>query len=275
MSVSFQDTGLTSNTQYFYRVRARAGDDYSGYSSIVSATTLSLFDLVLADGATIAFKFNESSGNILNYGSGGSAYDLTQVSSTITRDVTGVSGPDVKAITTSSSNGSTPTYGHMQGVRSTLSGNQAVTLECILKVPLNATKTVVNMNSTDAGNTALELSVDSGTGALRAGIAVTGQPFTSSTLTTSGVNSAFKHVVATWNGSNWIGYYQGAQIFSTAIGGGGTGIFDGAATHGLAVGGFYNDGTVNCAGTFDFLGIYFGTILTPTQVSAHFALSGC
>jgi hypothetical protein len=53
---SLSDTGLLPNTTYYYRIRAYSGGQYTAYSNIASDTTISLLELLSADGFTDAWR---------------------------------------------------------------------------------------------------------------------------------------------------------------------------------------------------------------------------
>jgi Concanavalin A-like lectin/glucanases superfamily len=230
---------------------------------------MTLLDRMLADGATLAYRFDEASGATLNYGPGGSAYDLT-VDAEVTRGVAGISGPDQLAMTcVQLFDGTSPTWGHIEGTRPGLNGNLAFSLEAVLKAPLNLNNgTAVHFNN-GLGGTAFEFHINSNI--LKIGLGVTGSAFTNANLAASVVDSALTHLVATWDGTNLIGYLSGANVFTLAIGSGGNGLFQSGAGGTLAVGGFGGTNVANIALTMDVLAVYYSHVLTPAEVGVHYA----
>jgi hypothetical protein len=227
---------------------------------------------MLADGAQLLYKFDEASGNILNTGTSAGSYDFTQVSSNITRQIAGRSGPDALAIQCSATNGSSPTYGHAQGTHPSLSGNKTFSLECVLRCPTTHSGDIVCMDTGD-GFTSIDLSIDAGGNNLRMGIGQTGGAFNSQVLKNGegNVNDAYHHVVCTWDGARWKGYWDGTLTVNVLIGSGNDTIYNPVSTK-LAVGGFVDDGTLNTAAKLDVLGIYTAHVLTAGEVTTHYGL---
>ncbi len=233
-----------------------------------------LYPLALLDGAIAAYKFNEASGNFLN-GVNPGTYDFSSVSSNITRQTTGVSGPDFKAFTGSTAaGGGAPDWGHAQGNQpDSISGCQAFTMEMVVRVPTNVGGLVLYFNRQDDTEIA-GFSVSAGSGFLLAEIQVAGVGFNSNNLT-NGINAAFQHIVATYDGTTFKGYKNGSNIFSVSVGPGATGIRTFTAGQKMSVAGRTAFGGNNLAAEVDFLAIYTSVVLSAGQITAHFNASGC
>jgi hypothetical protein len=231
----------------------------------------------LLDGARLVYVFNEASGAILNSGPDGATYNIGSVSANVTRQVAGVVRPDSLSILGSITNGTgAPDYGHAQSAAApNIAGNQTFSWEMVLKTPLDKNG-ILALISNGAGGSSTALSVDAGTGAVRADLNIIGQPFNSQVLHGTGaITSAYRHIVMTWDGTNTRGYYQGGLVYTVAIGPGGTGISQ--STPGSAkvvVAGDIDFNNSNIAASIDFLAVYTGHVLTGPEVATHFGLSG-
>jgi len=272
---SYDDTGLGENVTKYYRVRAKRGSSYSDYTNIANATT-GLDDLVTLatnDGAAIIYKFDENSGSFVNHVNPGTN-DLTAVSGNITRNQTGVSGPDLKGALGSTTNGSGATsYGHAEGVSPSLNGNKTFSIEIVAKFPVSKNGPIITLNG-KAG-----FSIDSGTGAVRGDLQITGQAFNSQSIGQNGVSgldlvNTFHHIVMTWDGTNAKTYLNGTLKTNVTIGPGNTGISDSGSPV-MSVFGDVDFNNNNVAVTMDFAAIYTAHVLSSTQVTAHFNRSGC
>lgn len=234
-----------------------------------------LYDAMLADGATLLYKFNEASGNILNSGSTVGSYDFSAVSSNITRQVAGRSGPDALAILGSTSTQGSPTYGHAQvPSRPNLQGNTTFSLELVAMAPSNHDALIVDMDSGDFFTTAA-IYIDGPNNALRGSLGTISNPINTAALSTDAttITTTYWHAVITWDGDRHKGYFNGSLVYNNNLtdsglyNGGGTGV-----TSKLAVCGAVDQNSLNCAAKVDVLGVYTGHVLTAGEVAAHYAL---
>ncbi len=228
---------------------------------------MSLLSQALADGAAIAYIFNETSGNLINQ-QGNAAYDLS-VDASVTRSATGVVVPDLKAMTVSSAaSGSTPTWGHIQGTIPSVNGCKTFSLEIVAQCNNTSAKYLVGIPGNNIGQDGVVIKTVAGVN-LQATVVITGL-LTASGVLETGANAAasLRHYVLTWDGQTLLGYSNAVQAFTVNAGAGNVGILNNVAV--LSVGGFPNINSVNMGCTGDFLAMYTSHILTPTEITAHY-----
>jgi hypothetical protein len=147
IAVHGQAATVTSwtTTQIVFRAPAQASYPDTGTVLLTTAagrtegthsfTTITLGSTAIADGATYGYRFDESSGNLIDFVGGGS--NLT-VATQVTRGVVGPNEADLKAYQfTGAAGAGAPSYGHCEGSRPTTNALTAVTYEAIVKANAN------------------------------------------------------------------------------------------------------------------------------------------
>ncbi len=228
---------------------------------------IDLYPLAMTDGALAAYKFDEASGSLVNGVTPGT-YDFSDVSPAMTRQTTGVSGPDRLAITGSGAAGAAPHYGHAEANTPNLSGCTTFTMEIVVRVSL-AGGYVFNIDKSGTETAGFGVSGSF----LNSGISVAGFPFNSLAVSNT-CDTQFEHIVTTWDGQTHRTYKDGALVTSAAIGPGGTGLFA-AGGNKMGLTGAVAFAGGNTTAEVDFLAIYNTVVLSAPQVAAHFAASGC
>lgn len=225
----------------------------------------------LADGATMAYTFNEASGNLINRITPGT-FDHG-VDAIITRQASGVDPEDLLAYRVSGASAGSPNFGHTQGTRTSWNGSQAWTAEAIVRLVSTpvATRYIVYAERS-GGSTAADFTV-SNTGTMNAGIQVTGQGFNSQNIASAGEATSYAHYVWQWDGTTFRGWRNGVSKFAVAIGPGGTGLLD-ATPFNMAFGGVTGAGSLNANVDLDFIAIYPTTHLTTAQIANHVSVAG-
>src|SRR5438128_697163 len=205
-----------------------------------------LYSLAVQDSAAWAYKFNEASGTLVNAINPGT-YDLSTLpAGGATYNVTGVSGPDTKAVTTLGGGGSAPDYGHFIGVRPSLNGNKTFSCECVFKNLQDVSQTLFSYYPAGELNTAGRTQISP---RLRL---IGGASYAPNLAAVN--DGAFHHFIVTWDGTTAKTYWQGALLDSAAVGVGDIGLSDNTTV--MAVGGIATFNTQNINATFDFLAVY-------------------
>lgn len=237
----------------------------------VAASRKNLLQLALADSATVAYVFNEASGNLLDKGTGG--WNLASHAQ-VTLGAAGVNAPDKLAYTFISTSQGSPTWGHTQGNRPLISPYTKIAFECVCKIPSGTNQTITQGTAVGTLNI-FGLGTDAN-GDVTGYLALTGGNTQAMGVTTRTSKQNFQHYIWQYDGTIFTGYVNGVQAYSVTTTIGSATFFDDTLANArLAIGGASDSGASNTACTVDFYAQYNGLFLSAAQIARHFASSGC
>ncbi len=222
-AIAFINTGLATNTTYYYRVRGTNPEGDGAYGSIVNATTLPLppaaptgLTAVAASTTQIDVSWSDNAGNELGFRIEGSA-DGSSWSQIATVGAN---------VTTYSATGLTPNTSYFYRVRAYNAGGNSgysntantATLAALPAAPSALTATAatsaqINLAWTDnAGNeTGFKIERSPNGSSSWTQIATTGANVTTYTSTGLGANTAYYYRVRSYNGTGNSGYSNSAN----------------------------------------------------------------
>jgi len=254
---SWSDTGLTAGTTYWYRVKAVAGSNSSGWSNVVSVTTpatASYAATVIGDRPASYWKLNETSGTIAGDATVANpgTYEGTPtlgLGSLVATDASGTAvgfggaGTDVRV-----------------GQSGSLDLTTGVTLEAFIQPSSLPTTGTIRTIVAKTGSYSLELNGPT----VEMSVVQLGVSRRLQAPAGTIVAGRVYDVAGTYDGATERLYVNGVQVASAAL----TGSAD-LTISGLRIGSW--DGTQQFfAGTLDDVSAY-PSALSPSQVAAHYA----
>lgn len=282
IAVHGQAATVTSwtTTQIVFRVPAQASYPDTGTVLLTTAagrtesshtfTTFTLGSTVIADGATYGYRFDEASGNLIDFVGGGS--NLT-VATQVTRGVAGPNQADLKAYQfTGAAGAGAPSYGHCEGSRPTTDSLTKVTYEAIVKANANGAN-IAWLAGLWVGVVSMFALGTDAAGDANGYIAAGGGHNLKFVAPGGLIPAGYNHYVWLCDGARMKTYLNGALVN------------DAAAAYAPGDAALAADRLVAMGGTpqvnnssqcqIDFFAAYHNVALTAVQVAAHFALSGC
>lgn len=235
------------------------------------STLVDLPTLAIADGATFGYKFNENSGNLIDFVSG--AINLN-VDAVVTRQIAAACPLDKLAYQfTGAAGGGAPAFGHCQNTgRPTLAGATAVTYEAIVK----STNPGANQGWIGADRIGVVSMFGLGTdgaGDVAGYIIGAGGQTLKIVANGAGIPAGYNHYIWLNNGTRMKTYLNGTLVNDVASA---ISTPDGAnpTDRSMQIAGSFNTaGSTLCF--VDYFAAYYNVALTQAQITAHFNASGC
>jgi hypothetical protein len=239
----------------------------------LSTSGASLLAAALADGAGIAYTFEESSGSIINR-QGDPAFDIASVDAQVTRGLAAPGAPDLKAYGFIETSQAPLPFGHAQGPRVNQNGWTRVTHEIVCRVPTLAQNNKWVVHGSWVGVSGLFGLSNDANNDLNTFLLLTGGYF-QVLVNSRNYKSGWHHYVFLYTGTNYQGYVDAVQDFNivTTIPGSFSDDPD-QADRIIAFGGVQGSGANNCNCDIAFYAMYPNLALNQTQITAHKLASG-